>query len=149
MTASSTPESSKPAIELPTWIADHLKQYLETDGAQGHMWNGVPCLLLTTTGRKSGKSLQLPLIYGKSGSSYLIVASKGGAETHPAWYVNLAANPDITLQVGADRFAARARTATDAEKPALWAIMAKIWPAYNEYQAKTGRPIPVVVMDRV
>ena len=142
-------EATRPAVELPGWIADHLKQYLASDGAQGHLWNGVPCLLLTTTGRKSGKALQLPLIYGTSGASYLIVASKGGAPGHPAWYLNLAAEPGVTLQVGADRFEAKARTATAAEKPALWAVMTKIWPAYDEYQAKTTRSIPVVVIDRV
>ena len=142
-------EATRPAVELPGWIADHLKQYLASDGAQGHLWNGVPCLLLTTTGRKSGKALLLPLIYGTSGASYLIVASKGGAPGHPAWYLNLAVEPNVTLQVGADRFAAKARTATAAEKPALWAVMTKIWPAYDEYQAKTTRSIPVVVIDRV
>ena len=140
-------DQTKPA-ELPTWIADHLKLYLESNGEQGHLWNGMPCLLLTTTGRKSGRALQLPLLYGTSGARYLVVASKGGAPDHPAWYLNLEANPQVTLQVGAERFAARARSATAAEKPALWAIMTKIFPAYTDYQAKTRRQIPVVVIDR-
>ena len=141
-------DQTQPA-ELPAWIADHLKLYLDSNGAEGHMWQGMPCLLLTTTGRKSGRQVQLPLLYGTNGASYLIVASKGGAPTHPAWYVNLAANPSVTVQVGADRFAARARTATTAEKPALWAIMTKIMPGYDDYQKNTSRQIPVVVLDRV
>jgi deazaflavin-dependent oxidoreductase (nitroreductase family) len=135
--------------ELPQWIADHLKQYLETDGREGHIWNGVPTLLLTTTGAKSGKALQLPLIYGKDGDNYLVVASKGGAPEHPAWYTNLVANPDVAVQVEADKFNAKARTATAEEKPRLWETMAKIFPNYNEYQQKTTRDIPVVVLERV
>ena len=135
--------------ELPQWIADHLKQYLETDGREGHIWNGVPTLLLTTTGAKSGEPLQLPLIYGKDGDNYLVVASKGGAPEHPAWYHNLDANPDVAVQVEADKFNARARTATADEKPRLWETMAKIFPNYVEYQQKTTRDIPVVVLERV
>jgi deazaflavin-dependent oxidoreductase (nitroreductase family) len=135
--------------ELPQWIADHLKQYLETDGREGHIWNGVPTLLLTTTGAKSGKALQLPLIYGKDGDNFLVVASKGGAPEHPAWYTNLVANPDVAVQVEADKFNAKARTATAEEKPRLWDTMAKIFPNYNEYQQKTTRDIPVVVLERV
>ena len=134
--------------ELPSWIADHLKRYLASDGADGHVWNGVPCLLLTTTGRKSGAALTLPLIYGRDGERHLIVASRGGAPDHPAWYKNLAANPQVKLQVAADKFAAKARTATGAERARLWTAMTKIWPAYDEYQAKTTREIPVVVLER-
>lgn len=134
--------------ELPQWIADHLKQYLETDGREGHIWNGVPTLLLTTTGAKSGRALQLPLIYGKDGDKYLVVASKGGAPEHPAWYTNLVANSEVAVQVEADKFNAKARTATAEEKPRLWETMAKIFPNYIEYQQKTTRDIPVVVLER-
>lgn len=137
-----------PNRELPGWIADHMKAYLETNGENGHIWNGVPTLLLTTTGRKSGQPLQLPLIYGEDNGRYLVVASKGGAPDAPSWYKNLVANPEVQLQVKADRFAARARTATPEEKPALWEKMAKIFPNYNEYQAKTTREIPVVILER-
>jgi len=134
--------------DSPTgWVADHIKHYVETDGEQGHLWRGVPTLLLTTKGRKSGQLRRTALIYGKHGSSYLLVASQGGADTHPAWYLNLTANPEVQVQVGADQFTARARTATDQEKPELWAAMTAIWPAYDEYQTKTERPIPVVVLD--
>ena len=135
-------------LELPGWIADHLRRYQATDGADGHLWNGVPCLLLTTIGRKSGASLTLPLIYGRDGDRVLIVASRGGAPDHPAWYKNLAAQPRVSVQVAADKFAAMARTAAGDERSRLWNAMAKIWPAYNEYQAKTTREIPVVVLER-
>lgn len=135
--------------ELPGWIADHVKAYQETDGRDGHEWRGVKTLLLTTTGRKSGEPLLLPLIYGRDGDNYLIVASKGGAPGHPAWYLNLVAHPEVQLQVAADKFAARARTATAVEKPRLWETMAKIWPDYNDYQKRTPREIPVVVLERV
>ena len=134
---------------LPDWIAEHLRKYLATNGADGHIWNGVPTLLLTTTRRKSGTPQQLPLIYGKDGDRYVIVASRGGAPDHPGWYKNLVAQPAVQLQVAADRFAARARSATGDERTRLWLAMAKIWPAYNEYQAKTSREIPVVVLERV
>jgi deazaflavin-dependent oxidoreductase (nitroreductase family) len=134
--------------ELPSWIADHLRRYQATDGADGHLWNGVPCLLLTTTGRKSGAALTLPLIYGRDGERVVVVASRGGAPDHPAWYENLAAQPRVRVQVAADKFAATARTAKGEERARLWSLMAKIWPAYDEYQAKTTREIPVVVLER-
>lgn len=130
------------------WVNDHIKKYVDSDGAEGHLWNGVPTLLLTTRGRKSGELRRTALIYGEHGSSYLIVASQGGADTHPAWYLNLSADPEVQVQVGAEKFSARARTATEQEKPELWAKMVEIWPAYEDYQTKTARPIPVVVLDR-
>ena len=139
------PTSRKP---LPDWAADNRKRYQETDGADGHIWRGTPTLLLTTIGRISGEPLLLPLIYGTNGNDYLVVASKGGAADHPAWYKNLAANPDVEVQVLGDKFKARARTATPAEKPPLWETMARIWPAYNDYQQKTSRDIPVVILER-
>lgn len=138
-----------PEPKLPDWIADHLRRYRETNGADGHLWRGVPTLLLTTKGRKSGKPLQLPLIYGQDGARYVIVASKGGAPEHPGWYQNLVAEPHVELQVAADKFRARARTAEAGERERLWKLMAKIWPAYDEYQAKTAREIPVVVLERL
>jgi deazaflavin-dependent oxidoreductase (nitroreductase family) len=134
--------------ELPGWIADHLRRYQASDGADGHLWNGVPCLLLTTTGRKSGAPLTLPLIYGRDGERTVVVASRGGAPDHPAWYQNLAANPRVRVQIAADKFAATARTAAGEERARLWQAMAKIWPAYEEYRAKTTREIPVVVLER-
>jgi deazaflavin-dependent oxidoreductase (nitroreductase family) len=125
-----------------------MQRYLETGGRDGHIWEGVPTLLLTTRGRRSGEPRTTPLIYGRAGERYLVVASRGGAPTHPDWYQNLAADPEVEVQVVADRFKARARTASAAEKPALWKAMTSIWPPYDEYQARTTREIPVVILER-
>ncbi len=127
---------------------EHVRRYLETDGAEGHEWQGTTVLILTTTGRRSGEERSTPLIYGKHGEDHLVVASKGGAEDHPAWYLNLREHPEVTVQVRGDRFKARARTANPEEKPELWAIMTGQWPAYDKYQQKTDRDIPVVVLER-
>ncbi len=134
--------------QLADWMVEHMQTYLATDGEEGHVWRGVPTLLLTTTGRRSGRSLMLPLIYGTHDGHYVVVASKGGNPQHPGWYVNLVAEPTVQVQVGAERFAARARTASGDERAALWDQMAEIWPPYNEYQTKTEREIPVVVLER-
>ena len=128
---------------------EHVKRYLATDGAEGHDWQGTTVLLLTTTGRRTGQPRTLPLIYQKHGDDHLVVASKGGSDQPPAWYLNLEANPEVEVQVHGDRFTARARTATAAEKPELWKIMTATWPAYDEYQTKTDRDIPVVVLERL
>ena len=137
--------------DSPTeWVAKHVHRYVETDGREGHEWRGVPMLLLTTRGRKSGKLRRTALIYGKDGEErYLLVASKGGAPEHPSWYLNLTEHPEVEVQVGADKFAARARTADAQEKPRLWQVMASIWPDYDGYQKKTGRDIPVVIVERI
>jgi deazaflavin-dependent oxidoreductase (nitroreductase family) len=127
---------------------EHVKRYLETDGAEGHDWRGTTVLILTTTGRHSGRQRSTPLIYGTHGDDYVIVASKGGAPQHPAWYLNLQGNPQVTVQVHGDRFTARARTATAEEKPELWRTMVAQWPSYADYQLNTAREIPVVVLER-
>jgi len=128
---------------------EHVKRYLETDGEEGHEWRrGAPILLLTTTGRKSGRKITKALIYQPNGDDYLIVASRGGAPNHPEWYLNLEANPEVEVQVRGDRFKARARTATPEEKPDLWQRMVAVWPDYAEYQKRTDRPIPVVILER-
>jgi deazaflavin-dependent oxidoreductase (nitroreductase family) len=134
---------------MPLYGQEHIDRYVATDGEEGHDWNGTQALLLTTTGRKTGQERISPLIYGRHGDDYLIVASKGGADDPPAWYVNLEANPSVTVQDRGDVFKAVARTATDEEKPELWTIMTGDWPDYDEYQTKTERPIPVVVLERV
>ena len=128
--------------------AEHVQKYRETDGEEGHDWQGTHTLILTTTGRKSGEARSTPLIYGRNGDDHLVVASKGGADDPPAWYLNLKANPEAEIQVKADRFKVRARDATPEEKPALWATMTGEWPAYDEYQQMTEREIPVVVLER-
>jgi len=127
---------------------EHVRRYEETNGEVGHDWEGgAPTLVLTTVGRKTGKSRKFALIYQRVGNSYVVVASKGGADQHPGWYFNLRDNPEVEVQVGADRFAAHARTASAAEKTELWPTMAAVWPAYNEYQQATDRDIPVVVLE--
>ena len=141
---------------MPDWIRDHVRRYRESDGADGHMWDAplgggqglVPTLLLTTPGRRSGNTLTLPLIYGETEGGYLVIASKGGFPTHPAWYHNLVANPEVELQVVADRFKARAGTAEGAERTRLWDQMVALYAPYSEYQARTEREIPVVVLER-
>jgi deazaflavin-dependent oxidoreductase (nitroreductase family) len=140
--------------ELPSWIQNHISRYLATDGADGYLWDAslgggkglVPTLLLTTIGRKSGRALTLPLIFGRSGSNYVVVASKGGAPAHPAWYINLQANPEVQVQVKAEKFKARAYTADGAERATLWPMMVDIYGPYTQYQTKTERQIPVVVL---
>ncbi len=135
-------------FDSPTsWVAQHVRGYVESDGATGHRWRGVTTLLLTTRGRKTGKLRRTALIYGRDGDRYVVVASKGGAKEHPEWYLNLAANPEVEVQVAADKFTARARTATAEEKPALWRVMTSIWPDYDRYQEGTERKIPVVVLE--
>jgi len=128
---------------------EHVERYRETDGAEGHDWQGgTSVLILETKGRKSGEPRPTPLIYGQNGDDYLLVASKGGSDTPPAWYLNLQENPEVDVQVKGYRFKATARTATDEEKPRLWEIMVEEWPAYNDYQDKTDREIPVVILER-
>ena len=137
-----------PGRQRPEWVQDHIDRYRASEGTDGHIWNGMPTLLLTTTGRQSGEQITTPLVYGVSGESYLLVASRGGSEIHPHWYLNLRANPVVELQVAADRFTATARTATPEEKAALWPVMTAILPRYDEYQQSTERDIPLVILER-
>jgi deazaflavin-dependent oxidoreductase (nitroreductase family) len=125
---------------------EHVRRYRETDGEEGYLWNGVPALLLTTTGRRTGEPRTSALIFGRDGDDYLVVASMGGMPQHPAWYFNLTANPQVEIQVRGDRMSAQARTATSDEKPRLWQIMRELWPNYDQYQSRTDREIPVVVL---
>jgi deazaflavin-dependent oxidoreductase (nitroreductase family) len=125
---------------------EHVRVYRETDGATGYEWNGAPTLLLTTTGRRTGTPRTSALIFARDGDDYLVVASVGGMPTHPAWYLNLEANPQATIQVKADLVDVRARTASPDEKPRLWKIVTDGWPRYDAYQSRTDRVIPVVVL---
>jgi deazaflavin-dependent oxidoreductase (nitroreductase family) len=128
---------------------EHVERYRATDGEEGYEWReGTEILLLTTKGRKSGEERTTPLIFGRNGDDYLIVASKGGSPAPPAWYLNLQADPTAEIQVKADRFKVRARDAGPDEKPELWKTMVGEWKHYDEYQQKTDREIPVVVLER-
>lgn len=142
--------------EIP-WIAEHIELY-RNDPEKARMWDStvlggpglLPTLLLTTKGRKSGEPRALPLIYGEHGSSYVIIASKGGMPNHPIWFLNLEAEPACDLMVGATPVKARARVAVGDEREKLWREMAAIYPPYNDYQKTAGdREIPVVVLDPI
>jgi deazaflavin-dependent oxidoreductase (nitroreductase family) len=127
----------------------HVQRYIETDGEDGYRWrNDTTILLLFTKGRKSGEERINALIFEPDGDDYLIVASKGGTDAPPGWYLNLEAEPEVEVQVKGDRFKAHARTATDEEKPRMWEKMVGAWPDYDAYQEKTDRQIPVVVLER-
>ena len=133
---------------LPDWVVDHMNRYLETNGEDGHIWRGVPTLLLTTLGRSSGEQRMLPLIYGKDGDDHIIIASKGGHADHPAWFLNLEASNGVSVQVAADKFSATAEVVEGADRARNWDMMAEIFPPYNDYQQKTERLIPVVRLRR-
>ena len=128
--------------------AEHVRVYRETDGERGYHWRGTTILLLTTLGRSSGEQRTTPLIHRVDGERYVIVASKGGAAEHPGWFENLTAEPAVTLQVLGEVFGARASVAEGGERERLWALMSEVWPAYEEYQQKTDRRIPVVILER-
>ena len=132
--------------DLSLFGAEHTRRYQETDGAVGHEWSGVHTLLLTTTGRTSGLARISPMIYGQDGADYVVVASQGGLPKHPHWYLNLQAEQAVEVQVGAERFVARAQAAEGAERARLWSLMSDIWPNFDVYQSRTDRRIPVVVL---
>ncbi|MBX3068149.1 MAG: nitroreductase family deazaflavin-dependent oxidoreductase [Cryobacterium sp.] len=144
----STPEN--PLDTDVAWVAAQINGF--DNHAAGQEWptqGGAPLLLITTKGAKTGIWRRTALIYGESGGKYLIVASKGGAPSDPGWYANLVANPEVYLQVEDRKFKARAKTASDLEKPGYWSLMTKIWPQYDDYKSKTDRKIPLVVLEPI
>ena len=151
MSTTPTPYDESTVVDSPSdWVNSHIKSYVATDGVEGHEFrNGAPILLLTVLGRKSGVWRRTALIYGQSGDAYVVVASKGGDPKDPAWYTNLTDHSEVHVQVKGKKFTARARVADGEERSRLWDVMAGIWPDYNEYQTKTSRKIPVVVLDSV
>jgi deazaflavin-dependent oxidoreductase (nitroreductase family) len=131
------------------WVSRHTDRYL-SGGKGGHEWRpGVYTLLLTTTGRRTGTKRRTPLIYGRDGDDYVVVASVGGSAKHPAWYLNLDADPNVEIQVDDEQYDAVARTTAGDERARLWSAMSEIWPAYVCYQTKTKGEIPVVVLTPV
>jgi deazaflavin-dependent oxidoreductase (nitroreductase family) len=134
------------------WVADHTRRYVDTEGVEGHLWFGprgelevgVPCLVLTTTGRRSGKLRRNALIYVQDGDDYVIVASYGGRPSHPLWYRNLVDDPSAKIQVGAETLDVTARTMSPEEKAVFWPQVVEVYAPYADYQAKTDRDIPVV-----
>ena len=129
------------------WVAEQVRLYESTDGKEGGTLEGAPCVILTTKGRKSGKLRKSALMRIEHDGVYAVVASMGGAPTHPVWYLNLVANPEVTLQDGATVLDLRARTASPEEKRHWWPRLTAVWPAYSEYQSKTERDIPVVLLE--
>lgn len=125
---------------------EHVRQYEATGGQVGHDWNGTSCLVLRTRGRRSGELRKFPLIYGRDGEDYVIVASRGGSPEHPGWYKNLLAHPDAEIQVRDRVLPVTARTGTAADKARVWPIMTAQWPDYDRYQAATTRDIPVILL---
>jgi deazaflavin-dependent oxidoreductase (nitroreductase family) len=146
---------SKIVVGAPDWMQTHTKLYLDSDGAEGHFVDfsavggskTTPCLLLKTKGRKSGEARLLPLIYGHDGKDVILIASKGGAPDDPAWYLNLAADPEVEIQIVDKKWRGRARTVTGPDRDRIYDMMSEIYPPYIEYQAKTERRIPVVAIE--
>jgi deazaflavin-dependent oxidoreductase (nitroreductase family) len=136
---------AKPLIRvmsrLNTWA------YRLTNGRIGGTYlHGVPVLLLTVVGRKSGRRLTVPLTYLKDGERAVVAASRAGMDQHPLWYLNLVANPDVEVQFGGDVRPMRAHTADDAERASYWPKLVAVNPDYGAYQARTQRKIPVVIL---
>ena len=129
---------------------EHIDRYEQTAGAEGHEWlPGIYTLIITTLGRTSGAERKFALIYRRVGEDYVVVASRGGADTHPNWYLNLLAHPEITTQVGSERLQVRARTAEGVERQRLWPLMVEAFPTFAEYQSGTARILPVVVLEPI
>ena len=147
--------TSPKVIDSPIgWVKDHVTAYVESNGKEGHIWRGVPTLLLTTTGRKTGELRRTALIYGRDRDDYVIVASKGGAPNNPLWYENLVTHPTVTLQVGAEVFDCVASTYDEGgsvgeQRQKIWDSLVAIWPGFAEYQTKTARRIPLVCLKKV
>lgn len=131
------------------WVASHTREYVESGGREGHLWKGAPTLLLTTRGRRTGQLRRTALIYGRDGDRYVVVASRGGNPNHPSWYLNLLETPAVTVQVMDEVFEGRAQPVDEQEYPRLWSLMTAIWPAYDAYQSKTTRKIPIIAIERV
>jgi deazaflavin-dependent oxidoreductase (nitroreductase family) len=127
---------------------EHVRVYRQTGGERGYHWRGTTILLLTTTGRVSGEERTTPLIHRTTDGTWVVIASKGGAPEHPGWFRNLEADPRATIQVRDERIPVRARVAEGDERERLWKLMTENWPAYDDYQRKTSRTIPVVVFER-
>ena len=125
----------------------HVVLYRASGGRiGGRFGKSAPVLLLTTTGRKTGKRRTTPLLYVEDAGRFVVVASVGGAPKHPAWYLNLRANPEAAIQVGNRKLAVAAETAGPDERPRLWADATQMYPGYDGYQAKTSREIPIVIL---
>lgn len=136
-----------PRFLVRTIMASHEFWYRVSGGALGGKIGGVPCLLLTTTGRKSGRQRTTPLMYLRDGQDVVIVASYGGSPQHPSWYRNLVANPEAEVLIGREHRSVVTRTAEDDERARLWPRLVEMYKSYADYQTKTERKIPVVILE--
>jgi deazaflavin-dependent oxidoreductase (nitroreductase family) len=130
------------------WNRQTIEAFRQNGGKVGGMWEGKPLLLLTTTGAKSGQRRTTPLMFLREGDRLMIFASKGGAPTSPDWYHNLLAHPQVTVEIGNETFDANATVITGEERDRIYAKQAQLYPQFADYQAKTGRKIPVVALER-
>ncbi len=130
------------------FVADQVAQYEASGGREGGTLEGQPCVILTTRGRHTGKLRKTPLMRVEHDGTYAVVASLGGAPKHPVWYLNVVADPAVTLQDGDQVTDRRARVLTGDEKREWWRRAAEVWPPYDEYQTRTDREIPVILLER-
>jgi deazaflavin-dependent oxidoreductase (nitroreductase family) len=145
-------DRSEEIVDNPDgWVAEHIREYVATDGRRGHRPSGwkAATLLLVTRSRRSGKLRRTALAYGEHDGRYVVVASNGGAKRHPDWYMNLVEDPVVHVQVRADRFTARARDASADERPTLWRLMTSLSTSLDDFRRNSGRDIPVVVLERI
>ena len=126
-----------------------ISEFRTNEGKVGGQMKGMPLLLLTTTGAKTGTPFTKPLAYTKDGDRIVVIASFAGSPHHPAWYVNLVKNPVVTIELGDERFQARATTTSGVQRQRLFDVQAKLLPIFNDYQKKTSREIPVVLLERM
>jgi len=135
--------------EMHDWNRQTIEQFRANEGKVGGFWEGKPLLLITTTGAKSGHRRTTPIMYLRDGDRLLVFASKNGAPTHPAWYHNLVAHPQVTVEVGPETYEAKATVLKGEERDRLYARQAELYPQFGEYQVRTTRKIPVIALERI
>lgn len=148
-TTNESTTSEMTASEFQNWNRGVIAEFRANGGKVGGDMDGWPLLILTTTGVKSGQPRESPLVYTTDGENLVVIASKGGAPAHPDWFRNVVANPEVTVEVGTDKYQAQAVVPEGAERDRLFDAQAAIMPNFREYQNKTSRTIPVVVLERV
>ncbi len=134
--------------DINDWNRQTIEAFRANGGKVGGMWEGRPLLLLTTTGAKSGQRRTTPVMYLHDGDRLLVFASKGGAPANPAWYHNLLAHPEVTVEVGTETFEATATPLTGEERDRLYARQAELYPQFGQYQSRATRKIPVIALER-
>ena len=136
---------------MSDWNSSIIREFRSNEGKVGGPFEGAPMIIIHTKGRKSGKDYENPLVYQPAGDDFVIFASKGGAPSHPGWYRNLMANPEIEVEVGTNRYRVRARELEGDEREEVWTKQKQLMPAFAEYEARTKgiREIPVILLERV